>query len=194
MDSPGIVTKNSTIIPHPGTINFRIRLKEAQRIHEANMVLAARLDSIQTSYNDANLTVIKPVKKQKKIRNGKSNNMPPISPPAPKEPSKLLASKLIGLSDFKRVAGRINIQQSARDNNGDMSARNHPNSKSSNTRKSVSSSREDENGKLSRTNEKPQNVILEYTKIQNSRVIDLAVIKEPFVDSYAILGEYGMGC
>ena len=32
------------------------------------------------------------------------------------------------------------------------------------------------------------NVILEYTKIQDGRLLDIAVIKEPFRDRYAIFG------
>lgn len=35
---------------------------------------------------------------------------------------------------------------------------------------------------------KPRNVLLEYTKIQNGRVLDVAVIKEPFRDCYSIFG------
>ena len=31
-------------------------------------------------------------------------------------------------------------------------------------------------------------VLIEYTKIQNSRVLDIAVIKEPFQDKYAVFG------
>lgn len=39
-----------------------------------------------------------------------------------------------------------------------------------------------------RSKKKPQNVLLEYTKIQDGRVLDIAVIKEPFRDRYAIFG------
>ncbi|RYG61080.1 hypothetical protein EON64_18845, partial [archaeon] len=35
---------------HPGTMNFKQRLHEAQRIHQMNMILASRLDSIQPYY------------------------------------------------------------------------------------------------------------------------------------------------
>jgi hypothetical protein len=35
---------------------------------------------------------------------------------------------------------------------------------------------------------RPSNVLLEYTKIQDGRVLDVAVLKEPFRDRYAIFG------
>eukprot|EP01041_Mallomonas_annulata_P001292 gene1292-2497_t len=36
--------------------------------------------------------------------------------------------------------------------------------------------------------DRPQHVLLEYTKLQHGRIIDIAVMKEPFKDRYAILG------
>jgi hypothetical protein len=40
----------------------------------------------------------------------------------------------------------------------------------------------------SEDSKRPRNVLLEYTKIQKGRVLDVAVIKEPFRDSYSIFG------
>lgn len=43
-------------------------------------------------------------------------------------------------------------------------------------------------GSQSEDSKRPRNVLLEYTKIQKGRVLDVAVIKEPFRDSYSIFG------
>ena len=162
MDSPGIITQNAAPVPHPGTINFRTRLAEAQRIHEANMILAARLDSIQAHYAKANLTVVKPVRKVSPGR--KRLSQKPNTAPSPKAYNKALVTKLTALqtsAQLPKPGGVKTIKQRS-------SRVTHLNDICKNC--------------------KPQNVILEYTKVQGARVVDVAVIKEPFVDNYAVLG------
>ena len=43
---------------HPGTMNFRHRLAEAQKNHEQNMRIASRLDTVQAYYKKTDLSVI----------------------------------------------------------------------------------------------------------------------------------------
>ena len=52
---------------HPGTMNFKSRLREAQQIHARNMLLAARLDTVKPYYRMADISVVRPIKKKKPI-------------------------------------------------------------------------------------------------------------------------------
>lgn len=56
---------------HPGTMNFRRRLKEAQRIHDSNMLLASRLDTIEPHYRKADLSIVVPTKTRAVTSEGK---------------------------------------------------------------------------------------------------------------------------
>lgn len=166
---------------HPGTMNFRQRLSEAQRIHERNMLLASRLDTVQPYYKVTDLTIAKPVKK--KVVH-KSHN--------PKK------------SKFARELGLV-LKADRVGNAGDMTHRSAGSAEYFNAYKfspvgdgqaQSQSARKPEYGadgtepesRSENQRTRPNNVLLEYTKIQDGRVLDVAVLKEPFRDRYAIFG------
>lgn len=47
---------------HPGTMNFKVRLSEAQRIHNKNLILAQRLNNMTAYYKESDIKVVRPVK------------------------------------------------------------------------------------------------------------------------------------
>jgi hypothetical protein len=162
MEQPGaihnVVSDTRHLDCHPGTMNFKARLLEAQRIHADNMDLAVRLDSVKPYYGKNDLVMIIPTKKNKKgDKKSKGNN------------------------------GSKNG-----DYGGSLSARGHHNANKQNHLN------QSKNGSLSARKSEPDNreskssgghnILLEYTKIQDGRVLDVAVIKEPFRDRYAIFG------
>lgn len=176
MEGEGEITQmvNDTrhIDNHPGTMNFRLRLHEAQEVHARNMLLASRLDSVKPYYRASDIRVVRPIRKLKSRkrrtpRRGRfakefeyainSEHFPEQSS-TPRSESKATYSKAF---KFKEV-----------ENSGSLSART--------SGEGVSSARAG--------NSRPKNILLEYTKIQEGRVLDVAVLKEPFRDRYAIFG------
>lgn len=164
---------------HPGTMNFRQRLTEAQRIHERNMLLASRLDTVQPYYKVADLTIVKPTKK--KVVH-KSHN----------------AKK----SKFARELGLV-LKADRAGNGGDLTHRSAggadsaykfspvgdaPAQSQSARKPSYGADGADPESRTENQRTRPNNVLLEYTKIQDGRVLDVAVLKEPFRDRYAIFG------
>ena len=156
----GIMNDTKLIDRHPGTLNFRNRLTEAQRIHNQNMLLATRLDSMQPYYKKADLCVIlnttkrskRPKSKKKKTRFEKEMDM-------------VLNSQ-----------GQTNTPYTARsvDSPTDFAER--------------TSTTDGDPASSSRYPLQSHNVLLEYTKVQDGRILEIAVIKEPFRDRYAIFG------
>eukprot|EP01032_Pedospumella_encystans_P013924 gene13924-16011_t len=163
---------------HPGTMNFKARLAEAKRVHERNMLLASRLDTVQPYYKIADLRVIRPTKK----RVATSHN----------------AKK----SKFARELGMVLKADRHVDGFGELTHRSagHADSFGHNTRLPTidpemhsQSARKADYGQEPESRGdnqrgRPNNVLLEYTKIQEGRVLDVAVLKEPFRDRYAIFG------
>jgi len=164
---------------HPGTMNFKARLAEAKRVHERNMLLASRLDTVQPYYKIADLRVIRPTKK----RVATSHN----------------AAKK---SKFARELGLVLKADRHVDGFGELTHRSagHADSFGHNTRLPTidpemhsQSARKADYGQEPESRGdnqrgRPNNVLLEYTKIQEGRVLDVAVLKEPFRDRYAIFG------
>jgi len=158
MEGPGIISNLLEQNPcenHPGTINFPHRLAAAKRIHEENMVIAARLDSVKAYYDKTNLRAVSSAKNKGHIsyrsKLGKSR--------------RLKTEKAKRLEKPGNSAGRVVLGKNA------LQVGNQ-----------VDEARSEEKPK------RPRNVLLEYTKIQRGRVLDVAVIKEPFRDSYSIFG------
>lgn len=138
---------------HPGTLNFRKRLKDARKIHAENMAMATRLDKM------------------------KPFSVPPIVKTTPKKASPGKKKKPLFL---KSIAPRVQKADA-----GSLTQRSL---ESEPSEYSGSKSARKASPEKSRRSQKPQNVLLEYTKIQDGRVLDVAVIKEPFRDKYAIFG------
>ena len=180
---------------HPGTMNFRRRLREAQQIHARNMLLAARLDTVKPYYHMADISVVKPIKKKK-----------PVSRRAAAKRKGRLAKELeLVLKGEQGAAdeGEFDAGYSPRSDIGgytsnfkfadaaSASSAEHSHS----ARKAMASAENPVSGRSSRGRGggsggggKASNVLLEYTKVQDGRVLDVAVLKEPFRDRYAIFG------
>jgi hypothetical protein len=75
MESPGMITDliNDTrhLDAHPGTMNYKARLEEAQKIHNRNIAMAARLDNIKPFYGKTDLTLQIPLRRKNDKKNKK---------------------------------------------------------------------------------------------------------------------------
>lgn len=166
---------------HPGTMNFRQRLSEAQRIHERNMLLASRLDTVQPYYKIADLTIVKPVKKKTvhKSHNSKKSKF------ARELGLVLKADRAGNAGDLThRSAGSADYFGAYKFSPvGDGPAHSQSARKPEYHAEGFEPESRSENQRT-----RPSNVLLEYTKIQDGRVLDVAVLKEPFRDRYAIFG------
>lgn len=163
------INDTSHLDNHPGTMNFKQRLREAQRIHERNMILASRLDTIQPYYRNADLSVVQyrgktpqrretdktKFMKEMEITLQMANRLPLTEEESENVVGGMGYYKDFKFTDFYR--DKIRNQRGGRD-------------------EQTSSS-------------KPRNLLLEYTKSQNNRMLDIAVVKEPFKDRYIIFGE-----
>lgn len=169
------INDTSHLDGHPGTMNFKQRLHEAQRIHERNMILASRLDNIQPYYKTSDLSVVQ----------YKGNT----SPRSTSRPHKTKFMKELEYS--LQMANRLPLteQEMQEQDIGigyyqDFKFADYQNQKSRN-RKTPNAP--GSNSKPS--SPRPQNLILEYSKVQNDCVLDVAVVKEPFKDRYVIFGK-----
>jgi hypothetical protein len=161
MEGPGMVSQlldphnNKHIEMHPGTINFNMRLEEAQRIHKENMRLASRLESIQPYYkvSDLQAKLSRPNKQCMVARRHKEHDR-----------AKDGASKFPEMKDDQNLGRRSKAV-------------------SKHQVKEPMSARKAELGDVS-----PFKIILEYTKVQNGKVLDVVIMKEPFLDRFAIFG------
>lgn len=172
------INDNRHIDNHPGTMNFKARLMEAKRVHERNMLLASRLDTVQPYYKIADLRVVRPVKKRINT-----------------------SSRTAKRSKFARELNMVLKADRNVDGFGELTHRSaghgenyghtrlpsiDPEMQSQSARKADYGDNESRGESSQRG--RPNNVLLEYTKIQEGRVLDVAVLKEPFRDRYAIFG------
>lgn len=175
MEGPGIIThilkkRESDHGAHPGTLNFKMRVKEATRIHKQNISMAMRLDNVRPYYG--------------KLFAANRAAQAAASPPKS-------AQQATGRKNKHNVPG-LKFPNSLFNQDGLDTTRTDPGGK---TRKVVSkqtkqskSAREESSKESGNSSARKNNVLLEYSKIQNGRVLDVAVIKEPFRDRYAIFG------
>ena len=164
MDGPGIISEIlvKTYNNHPGTNNFGARLNEAKRIHYENRFMASRLDNVQPYYQFTKLQN-SPKKKSVKL----------------KKPSHSQKRK----NHYKsKQASSSSVPTSPRSARTAPSA--HRRDHYAGERNYVSSAGSSQRGGP----QKPKNLIMEHWKIQNGRVLDVAVLKEPFEDRFSLLG------
>jgi hypothetical protein len=181
MEGPGIISNimdKSTTEGHPGTINFPYRLAKAKQIHQENLAMASRLDSVKAYYDSKTLAAM-----TKQQRNGAGHL----------SPKKLKLTKRDKATEESRTGtsvsrggggsvfdqhGRIVLGRNALHihHTSGVDSAGAGGSSASNYDQSTSGPK------------RPRNVLLEYTKIQRGRVLDVAVIKEPFRDNYCIFG------
>lgn len=158
------------ISQHPGTINFNARLKGAKKIHEQNMAMAQRLEKMKPFFNkDLDMSVFVHISKQ-----NASNREKVISLKRKNQES---VPYCYTNNNNKTNNTNVNKKHTTKDNTtvntGSMKMSNNKNNQ-----------QQDENNIKKPLN----NILLEYTKIQDNAILDIAVIKEPFRDRYAIFG------
>lgn len=147
---------------HPGTLNIRNRRNEAQRIHHQNLLLASRLDSMQPHYKKADLCVLLATPSKHKKR------------PKSKQAKTRFANEIeMVLNNQGRSSPSSRRPPSTARTERSPPSRYTPSSSNPSTSRGTSNN---------------HNVLLEYTKIQDGRVLEVAIIKEPFRDRYAIFG------
>jgi hypothetical protein len=132
-------------------------LNEAQRIHNENMRMATRLETVRPNFLKSDLRKapdIRP-KKPKTTTTKKRKNRGQTAP------NLTSRSDANGSSDYnKAMPNSARLLYSDNNMNSNSNMNNNPSS----------------------------NVLLEYTKLQDGRVLDVVVIKEPFRDRFAIFG------
>lgn len=150
MEGPGMISdliKNTDHLErHPGTLNFNQRLFEARRIHNENIALASRLDTMKPFYGKEETKLLMKMRKAYN-RNKRARNTPFV-----KGLHAAMRDKKTPNNSLKEGVDASAIPVS------------------------------------SKQNTHPQHVLLEYSMIQDDRVLEVAVIKEPFRDRYVIFG------
>lgn len=150
MEGPGMISdliKNTDHLErHPGTLNFNQRLFEARRIHNENIALASRLDTMKPFYGKEETKLLMKMRKAYN-RNKRARNTPFV-----KGLHAAMRDKKTPSKSLKEGVDASAIPVS------------------------------------SQQNTHPQHILLEYSMIQDDRVLEVAVIKEPFRDRYVIFG------
>ena len=190
MEAPGaireVIADTRHLDAHAGTMNFPSRLEEAQRIHRDNQMIATRLDNIKgvltkedvtndCHFNPLQVKVERKRRKMKRLalqqkkRGGHSQRQWDDTP--------INTHRSEGGESGR---GPMPVQRKYQEgNNGSQSARRSESPGSSKTPVQLPSP----NAKL-----RPIKILLEYTKVQDGKVLDIAVVKEPFKDRYAVFG------
>lgn len=164
MDGPGIISEIlvKTYNNHPGTNNFGARLNEAKRIHYENRFMANRLDNVQPYYQ---FTKLQNSPKKKSVKLKKPSHAPKRKNHYKPKP---------GSSSSVPTSPRsIRTAPPAHRRDHYAGERKYVSSASTGQRDGPP---------------KPKNLIMEHWKIQNGRVLDVAVLKEPFEDRFSLLG------
>eukprot|EP01033_Poteriospumella_lacustris_P011569 gene11569-8247_t len=145
-------------------MNFRRRLEEAQRIHHKNLMFAIRMQSIQPYYRHTDLSVVHATK----------------SPDSPNSKSKH-QKKTKFMKEFEYSLQVAEEQASSIEETGG------PFQSLTGEDGNQSSPQKGDTHGFSIT-KRPRTILLQYTKGQDNRILDVVVLKEPFRDRYAIFG------
>ena len=200
MEAPGaihdVIADTRHLDAHAGTMNFNARLEEAQRIHRDNQMIATRLDGVKgvltkedvrndNHFNPLQIAVERRKRKMKKLALLQKKRHGEHPPPQWDDTPINTHRSENGESGRGAYPGRKNVS-----NGGSLSARRSESPTGS--RGSSSSSRTPAlpQSQLSSSSAKlrPIKILLEYTKIQDGKVLDIAVVKEPFKDRFAVFG------
>jgi hypothetical protein len=144
-------------------MNYKARLEEAQIIHNRNIAMAARLDNIKPFYGKTDLTLQIPLRRKNDKKNKKQ----------------------------QRNKVEYHIQKALQDihNPGNITNRSDGNNHNHGYSKSIGDDMyQSHSARRAEPNEAVRNVILEHTKIQDNRLLEIAVVKEPYQDQYSIYG------
>jgi biotin carboxyl carrier protein len=173
MDKPSLIAvsirRDRQIDSHPGTLNFKARLDEAQRINQMNVIIASRLETVKPCYIKKEVTTTFPMRTKIKI----DSNI---------EHSPHLRVLNIGeLVNLNTNQGHLNHKAVGTPfSSVDRLNRNSIlTNKAMNTKKQI---------KLPKQKPRVPKILLEYIKIQRGQTIDTVVMKEPFKDRFAVFG------
>ena len=195
---------------HLGTMNYRHRLEEALLTHKRNLHIAERLAKIKGYYTKKDLYMVDPLGRDKRrVRQkggcgekGKTTivrYVHPILARTTHVPNTRICS---GLVEALREAGYEDGEKSSGKSNNDENAplitsrSDNTNSKSAAYGAFRKGGAAKAKGGLVFVSAKSKafqkykfgNILLEYTKIQYGRVLDLVVLKQPFKDMYSVFG------
>lgn len=164
------INNNEHIENHPGTMNFKARLEEAQRIHHKNLMFAIRMQSIQPYYKTSDISIVRPVKSRSPKSRGVTAG----------KKTKFMREfeQSLRIAEESRAESGNNLE---RDSNGAYQGYLFQGS-------AVSGSVDEDSPDHGYHNKRPRTVLLQYTKAQDNRILDVVVLKEPFRDRYAIFG------
>lgn len=204
MEAPGmiheVIADTRHLDNHAGTMNFHARLEDAQRIHRNNQIIATRLDTVKgvltkndlrndNHFNPLQARVESRRRKMKKLsmlqKKGQGRQMPewddtPLNTHRSEngEGGKTAAAAAAakrGRNPYKEggPSGSLSARRADSPGSGGPATGNiSPVGRGSSHTPKV----------------KPIKILLEYTKIQDSKVLDIAVVKEPFRDNFAVFG------
>lgn len=159
------INNNEHIENHPGTMNFRRRLEEAQRIHHKNLMFAIRMQTIQPYYRNTDLSIVH-ASKNRSNSPGKSKGY----------------RKTKFMKEFEYSLQMAEEQTSSVDESGSLGV--YQGFMVDEQSQSTSPKGEPHGYH----NKRPRTILLQYTKAQDNRILDVVVLKEPFRDRYAIFG------
>lgn len=185
MDTPGMIHEDITdtrhLDSHAGTMNFKSRLEEAQRIHRNNQHIATRLDSVKGVLTKKDLRTdnhFNPLQAMVQRKKKKMKRM--------ELQQKKMGHRVLNWDDTPIHTHRSENGESGRSPRGRMAAPNQNNGSQSARRAESPTGSKHSGGSTSRP--RPVRILLEYTKIQDGKVLDIAVIKIPLKDRFAVFG------
>lgn len=207
MEAPGalhdVIADTRHLDSHAGTMNFPHRLEEAQRIHRHNQLIATRLDNVKGVLNKEDLysnTGFNPLEAKSQRCRAKMQRMAELRARRSQAPPEwndapLHSARGEDPSAARRAQRQLRHQSPNRAAHmpapsGSQSARRaeSPSASSSSQQPYSARSSSPTPRVPSAAKSRPIRILLEYTKIQAGRVLDLAVIKEPFRDRFAVFG------
>lgn len=175
MDKPSLVAvsirRNHQVESHPGTLNFKARLDEAQRINQMNVLIAQRLETVKPCYIKKDVITTFPLKTKAKIDS--NAEQPP---------------RLRVLNIGESVNLNANQGYSNHRVFGTNSSVEHLNRNELLTNKPMNSDKQTKPPMKQKQRPQVPKILLEYIKIQMGQTIDTVVMKEPFKDRYAVFG------
>ena len=207
MEAPGalhdVIADTRHLDSHAGTMNFPHRLEEAQRIHRHNQLIATRLDNVKgvlmredlysnTGFNPLEAKSQRCREKMQRMADlrARRSQAPPEWNDAP-----LHSARGEDASAVRRAQRQLRQQSPNRTAHmpapsGSQSARRaeEPHSTASGLQPNSARSSSPTPRVPSAAKSRPIRILLEYTKIQAGKVLDLAVVKEPFRDRFAVFG------
>ena len=151
-----------------GTLNFKVRLDEADRINQMNLRLATRLETVKPNYTKKEYKTVVAIKPKIKL-NLKYSPLPQLSN--------------YHARDYNYHSPMVNDAANGFYCRTDESA-----SRTVEVQHIVTPELRKHNKNSAKSMTIKPKILLEFTTVQYGRAIDTVVIKEPFKDRYAVFG------